>query len=1141
MKKITLLSFLLLTTVAFGQCIPASTSSSTYVNSFVTTGGAININSTASGYSSGGYSNQFTGTEFVSTLAGGSFSWTATIVGGTAGFAMWIDWNNDLTFTIDEVEYNTTSYGDGPYSGSVSVPSDSASGDYIIRIMVDWNDSNPDDNACAFASGSRGEVEDYKLTVLDPPSCLYPTDFVVSDITTVGATVAWSGGSTSSGNVVDFDASATFLGYMNWFELPANGGGYVNGSSWTVAALKSVLNTGANTLTLQPNFNTYAENPTDAYWVNQTTGAGNKNMQAATYVEDATANGTDLTFQGSVSSYTLDAAYTAKYFIKALDPANGWADVFGGSKTFDLPQSGNFSVSATAAELPAGLVVQYGFEVFGANANPADEVALGSVVVTASLDIWEYELVLAGATPTGVGTSTTNNPLTITGCYSNTGYDLYVRRVCDSSYSDWTMTSFTTDCDAVTAFPYSHGFETLDCWNNASSSTPWALDDGTDYGPGTVTEGVSAVFFNDYDFGSGSTSDLMSPWIDASTLTSPRLTFDYYDSGGTDTVKVLVYDGTTTTVVYTTAGTVTPWTQIVVDLPEYGGETFKIGFRGTSVYGASNPHIDNLVLDEGPSCLPPSDFVVSDITAVGATLAWSGGSTSSGNVVDFDASATFLGYMNWFELPANGGGYVNGSSWTVAALKSVLNTGANTLTLQPNFNTYAENPTDAYWVNQTTGAGNKNMQAATYVEDATANGTDLTFQGSVSSYTLDAAYTAKYFIKALDPANGWADVFGGSKTFDLPQSGNFSVSATAAELPAGLVVQYGFEVFGANANPADEVALGSVVVTASLDIWEYELVLAGATPTGVGISTTNNPLIITGCYDNTAYDVYVRLDCGGGDYSTWAGPVSFTTLCSTVTAYPDVTTFENNPPTACWSEANSGAIVDGPSNLGSAAWRIGTTYSDGTASVASNGINLYFNNVRDWLISPMYDLSVGDLSLIVNVAVTNYNSQAADNMGSDDEVNLLMSTDAGSSWTVLETWNTSNQPATNGTEFVYDLSGMSGAVQFAFMASDGTTNDSEDYDFHVGYMELTSALSVQEIELSQSLRVYPNPVTNSLTIQAQMTIKEIVVFNMLGQQMSGLTTNANRVSIDMSNYPTGIYFAKVTTDQGTETMRVMKQ
>ena len=677
-----------------------------------------------------------------------------------------------------------------------------------------------------------------------------------------------------------------------------------------------------------------------------------------------------------------------------------------------------------------------------------------------------------------------------------------------------------------------------------SGSATWGNCSGTLGGQTCPMSGsVSASYYaGNYN---GNSATLTTPTLDLSSLPSYQLTFSYSQkawSGDQNTLSVEVSsdDGSSWTVLTLLDTNVSVPTEVVLALDGYTSATTKIRFVAVSNYGYATI-LDDVVVQPTPSCLSPADFVVSDVTTVGATVAWSGGSTSSGNVVDFDASATFLGYMNWFELPANGGGYVNGSSWTVAALKSVLNTGANTLTLQPNFNTYAENPTDAYWVNQTTGAGNKNMQAATYVEDATANGADLTFQGSVSSYTLDAAYTAKYFIKALDPANGWADVFGGSKTFDLPQSGNFSVSATAAELPAGLVVQYGFEVFGANANPADEVALGSVVVTASLDIWEYELVLAGETPTGVGTSTTNNPLTITGCYDNTAYDVYVRLDCGGGDYSTWAGPVSFTTLCATVISYPDVSTFENNPPTACWSEANSGEIVDGPSNLGSAAWRSGTTYSDGTASVASNGINLYYNNVRDWLISPMYDVSVGDLSLIVNVAVTNWNSQAADNMGSDDEVNLLMSTDAGSSWTVLETWNTSNQPATNGTEFVYDLSGMSGTAQFAFMASDGTTNDSEDYDFHVGYMELTSALSVQEIELSQSLRVYPNPVTNSLTIQAQMTIKEIVVFNMLGQQMSGLTTNANRVSIDMSNYPTGIYFAKVTTDQGIETMRVMKQ
>ena len=41
-------------------------------------------------------------------------------------------------------------------------------------------------------------------------------------------------------------------------------------------------------------------------------------------------------------------------------------------------------------------------------------------------------------------------------------------------------------CDPITSFPYAHGFETLDCWTNSSTSTPWALDDGSDFGPGSV-------------------------------------------------------------------------------------------------------------------------------------------------------------------------------------------------------------------------------------------------------------------------------------------------------------------------------------------------------------------------------------------------------------------------------------------------------------------------------------------------------------------------------------------------------------------------------------------------------------------------------------------------------------------------------
>ena len=182
-------------------------------------------------------------------------------------------------------------------------------------------------------------------------------------------------------NNISVDAADNWVGYMNVFDMTGN---YQFGSGWGVSDLKTTLDLTANNITLQPNFNTYADNPGDPYWQN---GAiGNKLMEASTYVEPgATFNGTDLTFSGEVVSNTLDAAlYTAKYFIKALDPAAGYSDVLGGSATFDLPLSGSFSVTVPAASLTSGLIVQYGFMVNGINANPADEAALGSVVVSSA-------------------------------------------------------------------------------------------------------------------------------------------------------------------------------------------------------------------------------------------------------------------------------------------------------------------------------------------------------------------------------------------------------------------------------------------------------------------------------------------------------------------------------------------------------------------------------------------------------------------------------------------------------------------------------------------------------------------------------------------------------------------------------------
>ncbi len=149
-----------------GYCVPSGTNSSTYIDNFSTTNGAVNISNLASGFTAGNYQDNYSAMT-VSGIQNGTFDFNVEIVSGTVGCAIWIDWNNDFIFDVSEAVFSTTSYGNGPFTGTVTIPSGAANGDYRMRVMIDWNDSNPgNDTDCSLQSG-RGEVEDYKVTVDD--------------------------------------------------------------------------------------------------------------------------------------------------------------------------------------------------------------------------------------------------------------------------------------------------------------------------------------------------------------------------------------------------------------------------------------------------------------------------------------------------------------------------------------------------------------------------------------------------------------------------------------------------------------------------------------------------------------------------------------------------------------------------------------------------------------------------------------------------------------------------------------------------------------------------------------------------------------------------------------------------------------
>lgn len=199
---------------------------------------------------------------------------------------------------------------------------------------------------------------------------------------------------------------------------------------------------------------------------------------------------------------------------------------------------------------------------------------------------------------------------------------------------------------------------------------------------------------------------------------------------------------------------------------------------------------------------------MNSVQAAIAATAFLGTSALAGttNVGIDPSSAPWLGFMNVFELPENGGGFVFGSGWGVADLTASFDDGANTLTVGPN----TVGDPDPFWYQGGGGpgaAGNKFMEANLYQQiDGALAGQTVTFEGSVLSHTFTDAHNARVFIRdfAADFSSS-VDVFA-----DVDAAGNFSISLDTID-DASRHVQWGIQVSGVNVWVTDVAPFGNVV------------------------------------------------------------------------------------------------------------------------------------------------------------------------------------------------------------------------------------------------------------------------------------------------------------------------------------------
>ena len=111
---------------------------------------------------------------------------------------------------------------------------------------------------------------------------------------------------------------------------------------------------------------------------------------------------------------------------------------------------------------------------------------------------------------------------------------------------------------------------------------------------------------------------------------------------------------------------------------------------------------------------------------------------------------------------------------------------------------------------------------------------------------------------------------------------------------------------------------------------------------------------------------------------------------------------------------------------------------------------------------------------------------------------------------------------------------------------DAVTNVADiyfDFNFPIITNEATSTVAVLGVNQheNKSVKIYPNPVKNTLNISAKENITSIQVFDVQGRLLQTQLTNNTSAIVDLSQKSNGFYLAKIRTENGVKTEKILKE
>lgn len=113
--------------------------------------------------------------------------------------------------------------------------------------------------------------------------------------------------------------------------------------------------------------------------------------------------------------------------------------------------------------------------------------------------------------------------------------------------------------------------------------------------------------------------------------------------------------------------------------------------------------------------------------------------------------------------------------------------------------------------------------------------------------------------------------------------------------------------------------------------------------------------------------------------------------------------------------------------------------------------------------------------------------------------------------------------------------------------NDTVTKNAEiyfDYNFPIETNDANTTfatLSVSDYENDKSVSLYPNPVKNTLNIEAKNVINSVSLYDVQGRLLQTKINSSKQIKIDLSSRANGIYFIKTITDAGINVEKIVKK